>query len=247
MKLPKKCLFLISMLLILLPLTSAQNYYADIKISVDSSGFTSIDGTTNYPELLVKESQIYTSKKDSHWIFNLTLNESSDFLYELKLPLGAEINYVKTSGQFRIQTETGRLTLKGYGENKPLTILVQYEINKLNLPIVRFFIVIVIFIIVFLLYLKLKKKKKRKINPKKQKKEVKKTKQNYDLSSLTVRQKKIMKFLIDKRMPVIMGNIVKELNIPKASVSRNIATLELKGLVEKENIGVSTMIRLKKG
>ena len=55
-----------------------------------------------------------------------------------------------------------------------------------------------------------------------------------------------MKFLIEKNHPVIMSKIVKELNLPKSSVSRNISSLELKGLIEKESVGVSTMIRLKK-
>jgi uncharacterized membrane protein len=34
--------------------------------------------------------------------------------------------------------------------------------------------------------------------------------------------------------------------MPKASVSRNIRRLELKGLIEKEQIGMSNIIRLKK-
>jgi uncharacterized membrane protein len=41
-------------------------------------------------------------------------------------------------------------------------------------------------------------------------------------------------------------DIQKELKIPKAAVSRNILGLERKGLIEKEQIGMSNLIRLKK-
>ncbi|GAG42324.1 unnamed protein product, partial [marine sediment metagenome] len=40
--------------------------------------------------------------------------------------------------------------------------------------------------------------------------------------------------------------IEKELDIPKAAVSRNVHSLEIKGLIEIEKIGMSNLIRLKK-
>ena len=55
-----------------------------------------------------------------------------------------------------------------------------------------------------------------------------------------------MRLLIEKKRPLTQTVIQKELNIPKAAVSRNISSLELKGLVEKEKIGMSNLIRLKK-
>ena len=55
-----------------------------------------------------------------------------------------------------------------------------------------------------------------------------------------------MKLLVDKKIPLTQTDIQKELNIPKAAVSRNIRGLELKGLIEKEQIGMSNLIRLKK-
>jgi len=94
--------------------------------------------------------------------------------------------------------------------------------------------------------LKLTEKRKSAIGVMPIKKVKKIPKLKYDFKGLTARQKNIMKFLIEKNHPVIMSKIVKELNLPKSSVSRNISSLELKGLIEKESIGVSTMIRLKK-
>ena len=80
MKSTKKCrrnlLCALLLLIIYLPTTSAQDYYADVTIDVDTYGFVTIDGTTNYPELLVKNTENYTSKKQSYWLLNITKNEN---------------------------------------------------------------------------------------------------------------------------------------------------------------------------
>ena len=67
-----------------------------------------------------------------------------------------------------------------------------------------------------------------------------------NLKGLSDRQKNIINLLIEKDRPLSQTIIQKELNIPKSAVSRNISSLELKGLIEKENIGMSNLIRLKK-
>jgi uncharacterized membrane protein len=68
----------------------------------------------------------------------------------------------------------------------------------------------------------------------------------YDFKGLNDRQKQIVKLLIDRKIPLTQTDIQRELNIPKAAVSRNIHGLERKGLIEKEQIGMSNLIRLKK-
>ena len=70
--------------------------------------------------------------------------------------------------------------------------------------------------------------------------------EEYNLKGLNERQKKIMNLLLERKTPLTQTDIQKELKIPKAAVSRNIRGLELKGLIEKENIGMSNLIRLKK-
>ena len=40
--------------------------------------------------------------------------------------------------------------------------------------------------------------------------------------------------------------IQQQTGIPRSAISRNIASLELKNLIEKESIGMSNLIRLKK-
>jgi uncharacterized membrane protein len=55
-----------------------------------------------------------------------------------------------------------------------------------------------------------------------------------------------MQLLTEHIVPLIQPYIQKEIPIPKASVSRNIRGFEPKGFIEKEQIGVSNLIRLKK-
>jgi len=110
--------------------------------------------------------------------------------------------------------------------------------NNLYLLIPIIIIGLVVLIVVF--YYFLKKKDTEEIS-----KEINETVYD-DFRGLSDRQKKIMDLLIDKNRPLSQTTIQKELDIPKAAVSRNISSLELKGLVEKENIGMSNLIRLKK-
>ena len=70
--------------------------------------------------------------------------------------------------------------------------------------------------------------------------------EEYSLKGLNERQKEIMNLLIERNRPLTQTDIQKELGIPKSAISRNIRTLEIKGLIEKEQIGMSNLIRLKK-
>jgi uncharacterized membrane protein len=241
-----KPIFLCTLLLLIiyLPTTSAQDYYADVTIDVDSYGFVTIDGTTNYPDLLIKNTEIYTSKKQSYWLFNITKDENfTDFVYVLTLPEGSSINYIKTTGSIRIEEDQGKLIVNGFGENVPFAIQVQYQIGisteeesiKFD-PVFIFLIAVIIILIAILAGIFVK--------------EIVKThdlkEDGYDFKGLNQRQKQIMKLLIARKTPLTQTDIQRELNIPKAAVSRNIRGLELKGLIEKEQIGMSNLIRLKK-
>ena len=55
-----------------------------------------------------------------------------------------------------------------------------------------------------------------------------------------------MKLLIEKNKPLTQAQIRKELKLPKASTTRNINALELKGLITKEKIGITNLIKIKK-
>lgn len=230
-------------LIIYLPTTSAQDYYADVTIDVDSYGFVTIDGTTNYPDLLTKNAEIYTSKKQSYWLLNITKDENfTDFIYYLTLPERSSINYIKSSGSIRIEEDKGKLIVNGFGENELFSIQIQYQIGKSTEesikfdPIFIFLIAAIIVLIAILVEIFIKEKvKTQDLNE-----------DSYDFKGLNQRQKQIMKLLIDRKTPLTQTEVQRELNIPKAAVSRNIRGLELKGLIEKEQIGMSNLIRLKK-
>jgi len=68
----------------------------------------------------------------------------------------------------------------------------------------------------------------------------------YSFKGLSERQKEIVQLLIDTKRPLTQVEIQKELDMPKAAVSRNVHSLEIKGLIEIEKIGMSNLIRLKK-
>jgi len=232
-------LFLITGLLFL-PIGYSIDYYADIEIEVDKTGFVSIKGNTNHPDLLTVATGEYTSKKQLFWLFNLSTEETfSNYVVSVILPEDSSINYVKSLGVFRIEERGGRLAVNSFGENEKISIIAQYQVAKDRDNYIGVMIIVLIPLIGIFLYFIFRKKKNiiYKEAP---------GSREYNLEGLTTRQKKIMNLLIKEKRPLTQAEIEKELKIPKASVSRNIKTLELKGRVEKEKTGMSNIIRLKK-
>jgi uncharacterized membrane protein len=231
--------------------TQAIEFYADLEITVDNAGFVSIEGETNYEGLIVENSEKYTSKTQSIWTLNITKNETfSDFVFSIILPEHSKVSSIYSSGSTLIGEESGNLVINGYGSNKSLSIAIEYQTDKifdtagllgvdiLSSVLIVFIIVLVIcFILVFLLF---DNKKKPFYSPKKE------NIHQLELRGLNDRQKKIITLLKESNIALTQTDIQRELDMPKASVSRNIRRLELKGLIEKEQIGMSNLIRLKK-
>jgi len=240
-------LLIFIIIIILIPTINAEEYYADININVDKSGFVSIDGVTNHPDLIIQDSENYTFKAQSIWLLNITKNDSfSEFIYKLTFPETTSIISINSTGLIRIEEELGHLIVKGIGENEIFNINVEYQIQKSDerktemdndITIIYLGIVFIIVISIIILYLKSKEKDVEII---------KDDLNNYNLKGLNNRQKEIIRLLIDKKVPLTQTDIEKELNIPKAAVSRNVHSLELKGLIEIEKIGMSNLIRIKK-
>ena len=230
------------------PLVCAENYYADIEINVDDSGVVDIEGISNHPDLLVKNSQLYTYKKQSYWLLNITKNEIfSDYIYVLTLPEGSKINHIKTSGFIGIEEESGKLIISGAGQNESLSVVVQYQIisneqSSVDFIILSILIISIIILTGLLFYFVFKNKQKESVGSNiKNDNEV-----EYSFKGLSERQKEIVQLLIDFKRPLTQVEIQKELDMPKAAVSRNVHSLEIKGLIEIEKIGMSNLIRLKK-
>jgi len=249
----KKCAIILLMFLfsiLFYPIICAQDYYADIEISVDDSGIVDIEGISNYPDLLVQNSHLYTYKKQSYWLLNITKEEVfSDYVYVLTLPEGSKINHIKTSGFRGIEEEDGKLIISGEGQEETLSIVVQYQVNKtsdgqssVDFTVLSILIVSIIILTALLLYFVFKNKQK----------ESTVSDANivgdgeYNFKGLSERQKEIVQLLIDTKRPLTQVEIQKELDMPKAAVSRNVHSLEIKGLIEIEKIGMSNLIRLKK-
>jgi len=241
------------LLFLLTPLVYAEEYYADVEITVDNSGFVTINGITNHPDLLINNTELYTSKKQSYWLLNITKEDIfSDFVYTVALPIDSSINYIKTSGSMRIEDEQGKLTISGFGQNKSFYITVQYQVGKstnaiqtIDFSLFLTIITISLFIILIVSYFVYKSLWRKEEN----KNIINNTNENkteFSFKGLSDRQREIMDLLIQKNRPISQTAIQNELNIPKAAVSRNISSLELKGLIEKEKIGMSNLIRLKK-
>ncbi len=254
--------FSILLLIIILSPFIYSNHYADIQIDVLSDGSVSIDGTTNYKQLLeIKNSQLYTSKNKNLWTFNLTINETFDnFIYELNLPEYSQINYIKTTPTFRIANDENRIQLIGTGENRALVIIVQYEINTPQKFISKYkyllsgfgvFLLLIIILRLFGFKLKRIKSKNNKINDsnkdienKKIQKEPKELENKIDYNLLSERQKDIVKIL-EKTKRLTQKELEEKMSIPKSSVSRNIRTLEIKEIIKKEKVGQTNYISLK--
>ena len=82
-----KCLVILFVFLFFILCSSSvsADYYADIDITVDDTGVISINGKTNHPDLLVENSDLYTFKKQSYWLLNITKNDVfSDYIYVRK-------------------------------------------------------------------------------------------------------------------------------------------------------------------
>ena len=159
-----KRIYFLTMFLLFVSITylssvHAENYYADISIDVDSSGFVTIDGITNHPDLLVKNTEIYTSKKQRYWLLNITKEDVfSDFIYVLTLPEGSSINYIKSSGFIKIEENQGNLQVKGFGENESFLLSVQYQTEKLtenqmiNFDLIFLLLIVGIIILIIILF-----------------------------------------------------------------------------------------------
>lgn len=241
--------FLLLVVASIFPVLPAEEYYADLTIDVDTSGVVTIDGISNHPDLLIENTERYTSKKQSYWLLNITKNETfSDFLYAVTLPDGSSINYLKSSGSIRIEEEEGNLIVKGFGQNTSFSVIVQYQIEKtsaegaifeLNQSLIIVIVLVICGLLVLvLLFVRSNAKRKEETT-------TGDTGEEY-LKGLTTRQKKIMKLLMESNSTLTQSDIQKELNMPKAAVSRNISSLELKGRIEKEKVGMSNFIRLRK-
>lgn len=234
-------------IIIFFPSILALEYYADVTIDVTDAGFVTIEGNTNYPKLLIQDSQNYTTKTQSEWVLNLSFNKQfSEYIFKVLLPKSSSIYNINSSGTIWIGEETNRLVINGFGENETIYLYIKYQLAKtsatdesltyFNLINIILSISIIIFVILIILtFYKSYYKKKTTELPEEDK-----------ITGLTERQQLIMQLLRESKNPLTQTIIEKELQMPKAAVSRNIHSLERKGLIDIEKVGMSNKIHIKK-
>ncbi len=221
----------------------SQEYYADLSLDVDSKGDILISGVDSSNEFKLNQRiPDYTSKDGKYWLINITSNQIySNFIFDITLPKGAQINYIKTTPNFRIDEDSGRIKIIGTGENKKVTIIMQYQItdenNKENILKNPNLIGVLGVIIGILITFILNRKKKEVITINQKENEI-------DFSIFPQRQKDIINIL-KKKGKITQKELEIEMQIPKSSVSRNVRTLEIKSIIKKESVGSTNYISLK--
>jgi hypothetical protein len=256
-----KVFFFIFAFMSLACLASAGTYYADISVDISPSGSAEVSGTSNHAMLSPGTRDSLTSKKGALWLFNLTLPGEdifSDYVYSVSLPAGASVNYVKAES-FRITTSGDRIVVSGSASNKSLGVIIQYQMDNSGgsdgglyvYAGLAFFMALLLSLVYYILTRKTDKSqavnKPGIEHPPGESKPSGPVSSNYSkyASVLTERQKDIIRVLEKEGEPVNQALLCERLDLPKSSVSRNVANLADLGIVEKKRVGMSTFLSLK--
>ncbi|MBU0535758.1 MAG: winged helix-turn-helix transcriptional regulator [Nanoarchaeota archaeon] len=225
------------LVLLLVPVCAlGKEYYANVEIEVFENGDVQIQGISNHPELEGKTTQDYTSKDKSVWLLNISPEGMfSDYFVEITFPKDAVINYMKIPNILSMEEESGSVVIKSTGKDERFRIITQYSIDHKSTFLNVMIILAGIFIIIMITagsYILIKKNKAKKTMPK------------YNPEALTKRQKIILDLVIKNKGHITQSQLQKSVKIPKASMSRNIETLVRKGIVVKEQKGMTNVISL---
>lgn len=224
---------IVIIILILVSSLSYADYYADVVINVEKDGNVIISGISNHPVLEERITPELTSKNGKYWLLNIsTENVFSEYIYELNLPPSTEINYIKTPIISGFRDTSQGLQIKGIGENKTFNIILQYsfvEETKFSINPLFYLLPLIVLLAFIIVYIFTRKKKiKKKIS--------------YDEKSLTERELIIVKILEKHKRRMSQADLEKEMSIPKSSLSRNLASLERKEIIQKTPKGMTNYI-----
>ena len=229
-------------LLLLCTIVTAQEYYANLEFDIQTQGSTTILGTTNYENLSPKTTQEFTSKNGKLWTFFANTNDLfSEYSYKITLPEGAKVQKIETKGTYIIQPQDNQIIIEGFGENIEFDIKIEYVLDLPHKENSLFFEILIIVLvllaiggIIFFVFKKIKSKKNYE------------PKEEFDPDVLTQRQLMIVKEIEKKNGKNTQAEIQKTLNMPKASLFRNIKGLEKKGIIKKERKGMTMILTLEK-
>ncbi|MDD4983584.1 MAG: winged helix-turn-helix transcriptional regulator [Candidatus ainarchaeum sp.] len=221
-------------LFILLLTSFSFSYYADVIFDVQSNGDVLISGYSDYPDLQNGLNSNLTSKNGGLWIFNFDSNEIFlSYVFELRMPENTEINYLNISGFQKIKQDN-RIIISGFGENSKLNMKLQYSsFSSASKSYWWTYLVGALVLLSIVGYVGYKK-----YRTKPAQKEVK------PKVFLTDREKQILDLIKKNKGQITQHKIQQELGLPKSSLSRNLLSLEKKGLIKKSSKGLSNVIVL---
>lgn len=225
----KQWLFL---LILLFAASSHAQLYADVIFEVRDTGAVDISGETNY-DAFQGTTNALTSKEGALWFLNITSPAFEEFIYTIRLPQHAIINYIKSNSQVRIEEQAGSITITSTGQKRSIDVKIQYSIDVEARTLSFLWVLVTIIVlggIAYAAYIITAKKKAEKI-PKKV----------LNRSLFTERQLMILDYL-QKHGTVTQAQLEKDLKLPKSSLSRNIDTLVQKEVIFKETKGMSNVI-----
>lgn len=214
----------------------AAQYYADVTLDVEETGAVTVSGVSNHPELAAGTTHAFTSKNKEYWLLNVTAPNLDEFLITVKLPAGAELNYVSAKSAVGISSEGERVVLKRIGSNSSVELVAQYRLaDQVQRAWLPYLIVAVAALVLFtsILYgvvargLVRRPRKALTFN-----------------DGLPQRQKDILQLLERSGGKLTQKQIEDALRLPKSSVSRNIDALARRGLVAKQTQGFTNTIHI---
>jgi len=226
---------------------NAQEYYANLTFEVQNEGSTIISGTTNSLNLNPQTTQELTSKNGKIWTLLIDTNELfSEYSYKIILPINSQIQKIQTNSTYFVSSKNSNMIIEGFGENINLNIEIEYTINQTQqdmqlIPIVTGLVILILIGITLFVVLK---KDKSKTTPATI--EINNSENTFDENALTDRQLAIIKQLEKKNGRETQAEIQKILSLPKASLFRNLAGLEKKGIIKKERKGMTMLLTLQK-
>lgn len=236
-KIKEKLIFIFLFIFLLNPIYS--QYLGDLEFDIQDDGHVLISGDTDYPNFLISETDILTSKNKENWLFELKTPIFENYYCAILLPKNIQINYINSPNPVRITNKDNRIQIISTGQDQNIQIKIQYKKNNFKETYNYFWFGLIFGIIVTVCFLVLFFKNKKRRNNKE-------PEQVTDtlLEELSDRQKEIIDILNSKKI-VTQHYLLKELKMPKSSLSRNLKSLETKEIIEIKRYGITNKILLK--
>ncbi len=235
-----------SFVMLLLAVACAQAEYADLAFVVDEAGIVMTDGITDVSSLPLGASENYTTKIKGFWLVNITTTQNLEtFVYSLKLPQGAIINFVGGKNA-RITTDGDHVVIRGSGQDAPLSAVVQYSLGAPKkeyswMPLIAAVIVLA------LLWSVVRARKNRLLkatNTQMKDLTAKNSRPASLIEGLPERQQQIIHLLRRANGALTQRQVELALKLPKSSISRNVEALRRRDIIKKAQTGMSNTLVL---